>query len=352
MRMHQAVKMWARQSKVPLSNFLVEIMKAIGVDSQEGAGQLQLLDLPVPTPASHEVLLKVSAAGVNRPDVLQRRGLYPPPPNSNPRLGLEVAGLVVGVGSAVSAVMLNQPVMALCNGGGYAEYVCVPAAQCMKIPHGLSLSVAATLPEVYMTVWQNLVWKAKLDVGHTVLVHGGSSGIGTAAIQLCKRRGAHVLVTVSTPEKAAYCLSLGADAAYLYPNEDWVQKTLQFTAGRGADVVLDMVAGEYLNQGLACLAPKGMLIVIALQGGRFSSIDASKLLLKQAVLTGTTLRAQSEELKAQLAREVEADLLEGFECGQYRSCLEAQFALKDVAQAHALMESGRSKGKIVLNVSV
>lgn len=326
-------------------------MKAVGLKAPGGVDQLQLVELPVPLPKPGEVLVQVKAAGVNRPDVLQRLGLYPPPPDANPNLGLEVSGVVVAVGQGVSESLLNEPVMALCNGGGYAEYVCTPAGQCMQIPQGLSFTEAASLPEVYMTVWQNLFMKGGAKAGQTVLIHGGSSGIGTAAIQLCKKHGLRTLVTVGNQEKVNYCLGLGAEKAYLYKTQDWEQLVLQDTRQRGVDLILDMVAGDYLNKDLNCAKPQGMVIVIALLGGRFANIDAARLMTKQVVLTGTTLRPRSPEFKAGLASQVERELKEGFSSGVLRSLVQATFKLEDVALAHSLMESGESLGKIVLNVS-
>lgn len=326
-------------------------MKAVGLKAPGDVDQLQLVELPVPIPKPSEVLVQVKAAGVNRPDVLQRLGLYPPPPDANPNLGLEVSGVVVAVGQGVSESLLNKPVMALCNGGGYAEYVCTPAGQCMQIPQGLSFTEAASLPEVYMTVWQNLFMKGGAKAGQTVLIHGGSSGIGTAAIQLCKKHGLRTLVTVGNQEKVNYCLGLGAEKAYLYKTQDWEQLVLQDTRQQGVDLILDMVAGDYLNKDLNCAKPQGMVIVIALLGGRFANIDAAKLMTKQVVLTGTTLRPRSPEFKAGLASQVERELKEGFSSGVFRSLVQATFKLEDVALAHSLMESGESLGKIVLNVS-
>ena len=326
-------------------------MKAVGLKAPGGVDQLQLVELPVPLPRPGEVLVQVKAAGVNRPDVLQRLGLYPPPPDANPNLGLEVSGVVVAVGQGVSESLLNKPVMALCNGGGYAEYVCTPAGQCMQIPQGLSFTEAASLPEVYMTVWQNLFMKGGAKAGQTVLIHGGSSGIGTAAIQLCKKHGLRTLVTVGNQEKVNYCLGLGAEKAYLYKTQDWEQLVLQDTRQQGVDLILDMVAGDYLNKDLNCAKPQGMVIVIALLGGRFANIDAAKLMTKQVVLTGTTLRPRSPEFKAGLASQVERELKEGFSSRVLKSLVQATFKLEDVALAHTLMESGDSLGKIVLNVS-
>ncbi|HEX4855751.1 MAG TPA: NAD(P)H-quinone oxidoreductase [Limnobacter sp.] len=329
---------------------LPAVMQAVVLKGTGGVDQLQLADLPVPSPGPGEVLVKVHAAGVNRPDVLQRQGLYPAPPGANPNLGLEVSGVVVGVGQGVSEGLLSKPVMGLCNGGGYAEYVCIPAGQCMQIPAGLGFIEAASLPEVYMTVWQNLFMKGAAKAGQTVLIHGGSSGIGTAAILLCKKHGLRTLVTVGSVDKADFCLRLGADKAYLYKSQDWEQLALQDTQNQGVDLVLDMVAGDYLNRDLNCVKPGGMVIVIALLGGRHANIDASRLMMKQVVLTGSTLRPRSAEFKAHLAHQVEAELNEGFASGKLKSLVQATFPLQEVGSAHALMESGDSVGKIVLRV--
>ncbi|HEY1059009.1 MAG TPA: NAD(P)H-quinone oxidoreductase [Limnobacter sp.] len=326
-------------------------MKGIVVQAPGGVDQLTLVDLPRPVPGPFDVLIQVKAAGVNRPDVLQRLGLYPPPPGANPHLGLEVAGQVVETGEGVDSALNGQAVMALCNGGGYAQYVCVPAAQCMPVPRGLSFAEAASLPEVYMTVWQNLVVKGRLKAGHSVLVHGGSSGIGTAAIQLCKRQGARVMVTVGQDAKAEVCTRLGANMVVNYRSRDWVAAALEFTGGRGVDMVLDMVAGSYLDRDLDCLAVEGRILVIALLGGRMAEIDAGKLLMKRALLTGTTLRPESAEFKASLAKAVGQELQAGFAQGHYQTVIHSEFDLADVAQAHRLMESGDLVGKLVLRVA-
>ncbi len=326
-------------------------MKAVVVGKPGGVDQLHLADLPVPSPAAGEVLIEVKAAGVNRPDVLQRLGHYPAPPGANPNLGLEVAGVVVAVGDGVSQDNIGREVMALCNGGGYAQFVCAPIAQCMNIPVGLSFIEAASLPEVYLTVWQNLFLKGGACTGQSVLVHGGSSGIGTAALQMCLKHGLKVYVTVGDQKKADYCLALGATKAYLYKEEPWDNRVLEDTQGQGVDLILDMVAGDYLDRNLTCAKPGGMVIVIALLGGRFGTVDAAKLLMKQVVLTGSTLRPRSAQFKADLAKIVEKELLDGFASGQIKSLVSATFTLADVAKAHTLMESGSHLGKIVLNVS-
>ena len=326
-------------------------MRAVEVLAPGGAEALCITDVAVPTLSKGEVLIQVSAAGVNRPDLLQRQGLYPPPAGASPRLGLEVSGRIVSLGLGVSEAHLGRKVMALTNGGGYAQYVSVPVAQCMLIPEGLSDEVAASLPETYLTVWQNLFVKAGLQKGQHVLIHGGSSGIGCAAIQLAKVHGAVVHVTVADATKAEFCRGLGADFVYLYPSERWEDLAYKNTGSQGIDVVLDMVAGDYVNRNLRCLKPKGIVIVIALLGGRMAQVDGALLMGKQALLTGSTLRPQSADFKASLCRAVEVELASGFAKGMIHSVVKACYEFDEVAQAHRWLESGKNFGKVVLRVS-
>lgn len=329
---------------------LPDSMKAVVFDSPGGADQLRLERVPLPVPLAGEVLVKVCGAGVNRPDVLQRQGWYPPPPGANPRLGLEFSGTVVGLGPNVSPTELNREVMGLANGGAYAEYVAVPVAQCMSIPSGVDLLHAASLPEVYLTVWQNLCLKGGLSKGQVVLVHGGSSGIGSAAIQLIKKFGATPIVTVGDVAKQQFCQALGVDRVVLYKEVPFEQKVLEWTNGRGADLILDMVAGPYLDKDLSCLAVGGKVLVIALLGGRESKVDGGKLLFKQASVLGTTLRPQTAEYKAELCRQLQPVLNDGFSKGDFRLVIDSEFSLSDVARAHQHMESGNHFGKIILKV--
>lgn len=327
-------------------------MKAVLVSEPGGSDKLRLSEIECPKPVRGEVLIRVAAAGVNRPDVLQRLGLYPPPPGACPRLGLEVSGEVVATGGGIGVSLQGKKVMALVNGGGYSEYVVAPAGQCMRVPNGLSMVEAASLPETHLTVWQNLFMKGGLQTGQHVLVHGGSSGIGCAAIQLSKMHGAFVHVTVGDQEKAEFCKKLGADFVYLYKQEDWSRAVLDNTGGQGADVILDMVAGDYVDKNLSCAKSGAKVIVIALLGGRFVTLDAAKLMAKQIVLTGTTLRPQTSEFKAQLSRVVEGILEKGFAGNHLRSVVQKEFALEQVADAHNWMESGHGMGKIVLKIDV
>lgn len=324
-------------------------MKAVCFDAPGGADVLYLSDVQRPLPDVGEVLIEVHFSGVNRPDVLQRLGLYPAPPNANPRLGLEVSGQIVQVGEGVDPALIGTNVMALTNGGGYAEYVAVPYGQCLPVPEGLTLAEAASLPEVYFTVWQNLVVKGNLSRGQHVLVHGGSSGIGSAAIQLAKSLGAVVHVTVGSEPKAQYCKALGADHVYLYKTDNWSDLALKNSPG-GVDLVLDMVAGDYLSLDLACTKEGGAIIVIALLGGRFAKIDAAQLMMKQVVLTGSTLRPRSSEFKASLATQLGAFIEKRFSSGELKSVVSKVFNLNNANEAHQLLESGSSVGKIVLKV--
>lgn len=322
-------------------------MLAVGLRKPGGADQLFLEEVDLPVPSQGQVLIEVYACGVNRPDVLQRLGLYPPPPDADPRLGLEVSGVVAGLGPGVDPAFLGRHVMALCNGGGYAQFVCVPAEQCMAVPEGIELAEAASLPETYMTVWQNLFMKGGLKAGQHVLVHGGSSGIGSAAIQLAKAHGAIVHVTVGSDVKASYCRELGAHFVYNYRNQDWSALILE-NHPEGVHLILDMVAGPYLNSDLACIAPEGKIIVIALLGGRFAEVDAARLMMKQAILTGSTLRPRTASFKAELAKQVEVELAKRFKSGEVKTTVTARFKLEEVQKAHELMESGGLTGKIIL----
>jgi NADPH2:quinone reductase len=327
-------------------------MQVVLVQQPGGPEQLVLAHMPQPIPAKREVLIKVHSAGVNRPDILQRRGLYVPPVGASPILGLEVAGTVAAVGSEAKHLWtLHQPVMALCNGGGYAEYVAVPAGQCMDIPQNISFSQAASLPEVYMTVWQNLQAMYPIQPGQAVLIHAAASGVGSAAIMFCKRRGAKVFVTVSTPEKAEFCAALGADHVFLHA-DPWEHQILSLTQGQGVARVLDMVAGLYVSRNLVALSKGGVINIIAFLGGRSANLDVFLLMQKQAILTGATLRSQPNSLKKEWAQALEKDLGAGFVSGEYRSVVRAEYPLADVVKAHQHLETSVWMGKMVLNVII
>jgi NADPH2:quinone reductase len=304
---------------------------------------------PVPAPGPGEVLIRVAAAGVNRPDVLQRRGHYPPPPGITDIPGLEVAGEVVARGAALTEPALGARVCALVAGGGYAEYVAAPAPQTLPVPAGLALEEAAVLPEAFFTVYYNVFIRSRLRAGETLLVHGGSSGIGTTAILMAKALGARVLATAGSEEKCAACRGLGADLAIDYRREDFVAATLAATAGRGADVILDMVGGAYLARNMEAAAPDGRIAVIATQQGTTAELDLAKLMRRRLSVGGSTLRAQSIESKGAIAAALRREVWPLFESGALRAPpIHARFALREASRAHALMESGAHIGKIVL----
>jgi NADPH2:quinone reductase len=306
---------------------------------------------PDPQAGPGEVLVRVSASGVNRPDVLQRKGLYPMPPGVSDLPGLEIAGTIVagdGAELAAAGLALGERVCALVAGGGYAELCVAPIGQCLPIPGALSDVEAASLPETFFTVWQNVFEIARLQPGETLLVQGGTSGIGVTAIQLAKAIGASVFATAGSDDKCAACLSLGADGAINYRTQDFVAEVKRLTAGRGVDVVLDMVAGDYVGRELECLAEDGRIAIIAVQGGTRSAIDAGLVLRKRLSITGSTLRPRSVAYKAGLAQALRAQVWPLLEQGRIRPVIHQVYPAVEAAAAHALMESGTHVGKIVL----
>lgn len=327
-------------------------MRAIEISAPGGPEVLRPCERPQPQARAGELLIAVQASGVNRPDVLQRKGLYPMPPGVSDLPGLEIAG-TVAAGSvedlAAAGVAVGDPVCALVAGGGYAQFCVAPAGQVLPVPAGLSLVQAASLPETLFTVWQNVFHIARLQAGETLLVQGGSSGIGVAAIQLAKAFGCQVIVTAGSDEKCAACVALGADLAINYRNQDFVAETLRFTNGRGADVVLDMVAGDYLARELKCLADDGRLALIAVQGGTACALDAGQVLRKRLSIVGSTLRPRSVAYKAALAQDLRAQVWPLIESGRIRPVIHQVFPAAQAAQAHALMESSTHVGKIVLS---
>ncbi|OLB15630.1 MAG: NAD(P)H-quinone oxidoreductase [Gammaproteobacteria bacterium 13_2_20CM_66_19] len=304
----------------------------------------------VPEPAVGELLIRVAAAGVNRADVLQRRGLYPPPAGASDIPGLEVAGVVVRLDPAVRGIAVGAPVCALLTGGGYAEYVAVPAVQCLPAPEPLTLEEAAALPEAFFTVWLNVFERARLREGETLLIHGGASGVGTTAILLARAFGARVLVTAGSERKCAACRELGADEAFNYREVDFVEATRRATGGRGADVILDMVGGDYPGRDLAAASVEGRIAVIATQGGVRAQIDLGLLLGKRLTVTGSTLRAQPVENKGRLAATLREKVWPLFGSRRLKPVIHARFPLGDAAGAHRLMESDVHIGKIILTV--
>lgn len=323
-------------------------MKAIEIKEAGAPDVLQAGTRPIPEPGAGEVLIRVAAAGVNRPDVLQRLGGYPPPPGASDIPGLEIAGEVVALGPETEAPALGSQVTALVTGGGYAEYCLAPAPQCLAIPKGLSLLEAAALPETYFTVWSNVFDRGGLKAGETLLVQGGSSGIGTTAIQMAKAFGARVLATAGTAEKCQACIELGADRAINYREEDFVAIAKEETGGKGVNVVLDMVGGDYIERELAALAPDGRLVFIAFLGGSKAQINFLPIMLKRLTITGSTLRARSVDFKAAIAERLSASVWPLLESGQMKPLIHATFPLEQAADAHRLMESSTHIGKIML----
>jgi putative PIG3 family NAD(P)H quinone oxidoreductase len=307
---------------------------------------------PTPEPRAGELLIAVQASGVNRPDVLQRKGLYPMPPGVSDLPGLEIAGTVAAGAAedlAAAGLQVGDAVCALVAGGGYAEYCVAPVGQCLPVPRGLNMIEAASLPETFFTVWQNVFAIAGLKAGETLLVQGGSSGIGVTAIQLAKALGATVVVTAGSDEKCAACLAIGADHAINYKTQDFVAETRRVTGGKGANVVLDMVAGGYVGREIECLAEEGRLAIIATQGGNASSIDSGLVLRKRLTITGSTLRPRSVAYKTALAAELRAKAWPLIEAGRVKPVIHQVFPAAQAAQAHALMETSTHVGKIVLS---
>jgi NADPH:quinone reductase len=322
------------------------------VDHGAGGGPevLHARQGPVPELGAGEVLVRVAFAGVNRPDCLQRSGRYPPPADASPYIGLEVAGEVVAVGQGVTEWKPGDAVCALTNGGGYAEYAAAPAGQVLPVPDGLSMQQASALPETYFTVWANLIERGRLAKGETVLIHGGSSGIGITAIQMAKAWGATVYCTVGSTEKADVCLAIGADAAINYRTHDFVNEVRRLTSNRGADVVLDMVGGPYIERNLKLMALEGRLVQIAfLQPSRIE-VDWMPLMLKRLTFTGSTLRARPPAEKARLAQQLREHVWPLLAQGRLLPVIHQVFPLEEAAAAHALMESSEHIGKILLQV--
>ena len=326
-------------------------MTVIAIRAPGGPEMLVPERRPLPAIADEEVLVRVAAAGVNRPDVMQRLGLYPPPKGATDIPGLEIAGEVVAVGAEVKRWTRGDKVMALVVGGGYAEYCPAHESHCLPLPPGLTLVEAAAIPETFLTVWHNVFERGRLEAGETLLVHGGSSGIGTAAIQLAKAFGARVITTAGSAEKCAACRRLGADLAVNYKTEDFVAATKAATVGKGADVVLDMVGGDYIERNYEAAAVEGRVVQIAFQGSPKATVDFRRLMLKRLTHTGSTLRARSIPDKAAIAGAVEAHVLPLIAAGKVKPLIDSTFPLVEAAAAHARMEAGRHIGKIVLAVA-
>jgi NADPH:quinone reductase len=325
-------------------------MTVIGISKPGGPEVLLPETRAVPTPGPHEILIKVAVAGVNRPDVAQRSGSYPPPPGASDLPGLEVAGFVAAVGHGVVKHKIGDKVMSLVAGGGYAQYVTTPDAQAMAIPAALSMIEAGATPETLMTVWHNVFERGALQSGETLLIHGGSSGIGTMAIQLAKVFGSKVIVTVGSKEKADACTKLGADRAINYKTEDFVAEVKTATGGHGADVILDMVGGDYIERNYDAAAIEGRIVQIAFLGGPKATVNFAKLMVKRLHHTGSTLRPRSAAEKAAMVSAIEATVLPLLREGKVRPLIDSTFPLEKAADAHRRMETSAHIGKIVLTV--
>ena len=325
-------------------------MRAIEISAPGGPEVLRVTQRPVPVPAANEVLIEVAAAGVNRPDVLQRKGGYPPPPGASDIPGLEVAGTILAAGAGANTWKTGDRVCALVTGGGYAEYVAAPAPQCLPIPRGLTLVEAAGLPETFFTVWVNVFERAGLKGSETLLIQGGSSGIGVTAIQMARAFGHRVFVTAGSAEKCTACEKLGASRAINYRTEDFVAVVKELSGGKGVDVILDMVGGDYVPRELACLADDGRLSLIAFLGGTRATIDMTDILRRRLTITGSTLRARSVEVKGAIARSLEQKVWPLIEAGRIKPVIYRTFRLEEASAAHALMESSAHVGKIILEV--
>ena len=325
-------------------------MRAVEINRPGGPEVLKVVDFPKPAPKPNEILVKVAAAGVNRPDLLQRAGNYPVPPDASPLPGLEVAGDVVELGAAVKMWQRGDKVCALANGGGYAEYCVVPETQALPVPKTLSMIEAASLPETCFTVWGNVYDRGRLAPGESLLVQGGSSGIGVTAIQMAAATGNRVFATAGSDEKVAACLRLGAEKAFNYKTQDWVAEVRAATGGRGVNVILDMVGGDYVPRELKCLADDGRLVFIAYLRGPKTELDIDAVLRRRLTITGSTLRPRTAEFKGTLARNLREKIWPLIESGRIKPQIYKTFPLEQAAEAHRLMETSQHIGKIVLTL--
>jgi NADPH:quinone reductase len=325
-------------------------MICVEITTPGGPEVLKAVERPDPVPGPGDVLIRVAAAGVNRPDVLQRRGAYPPPPGASDIPGLEVSGTIASIGDSVEGWRAGDAVCALVSGGGYATMCAAPAVQCLRVPGSIDLEAAAAIPETFFTVWTNVFERGRLQAGETALFHGGSSGIGTTAIQLACARGAIVYVTVGSDEKARACEALGARRAINYRSQDFVDVIRELTGGRGVDLILDIVGGSYLPRNLSALAVDGRLIQIGLMGGESASVDLRRVLGRRLTITGSTLRPRTVEEKGQIAAALAREVWPAIEAGVVKPIVYRTFPLAEAAAAHRLMESSEHIGKIVLTV--
>lgn len=333
-----------------MSSSLPDSMQVIAIQEPGGPEVLKAEQRRIAVPYEGEILIKVAAAGVNRPDILQRQGAYPPPKGASDLPGLEVAGTIVKLGRNTNRYKVGDTVCALCPGGGYAQYVAIPEAHALPIPKGLDMIQAAALPETFFTVWTNVFQRGALQSGETLLIHGGSSGIGTTAIQIAKARGAIVIATAGSDEKCEACKALGADHVINYQSTDYVDAVKDITGGVGANVILDMVGGDYIERNYRAAAIEGRIIQIAFLNGAIAEVDFTRLMIKRLTHTGSTLRPQSVEAKARIAQELENEVWPLIADGTITPRIDKVFKFEEAAEAHAFMESGVHIGKIVLSL--
>lgn len=327
-----------------------QTMSFIALTGTGGPEVLTTSKMPTPEPGPGQLLIKVAAAGVNRPDLLQRQGLYPAPKGHSETLGLEASGTVVAIGANTRHFQLGDKVMALLNGGGYAEYCIAEESACLPVPDGLSMIEAAAVPETFFTVWHNVFERGALKAGEWFMVHGGTSGIGVTAIQLAKAFGAKVITTAGSDKKCEVCRTLGADAAVNYRTEDFVSVVKSVTDRRGVDVILDMVGGDYIARNIACLADDGRLVNIAYQKGSKVEVDFMRVMLKRLIVTGSTLRIRSNEVKGRIARALEQNVLPLLADGRIKVIMDSTYPLSEAAKAHARLDEGDHIGKVVLTL--
>ena len=329
---------------MPLPNSL------LAIEIETGSETLKLVERVMPTPADHQVLINVVAAGINRPDIMQRKGLYPAPPGASDIPGLEISGIVVAKGKAVTQLKEGDAVCALVTGGGYANYCLASAKLCLPIPKGLSFIEAAALPETFFTVWSNLFDRAQLLPNETLLVHGGTSGIGTTAIQLAKAFNSNIIITAGSADKCQFCIDLGADAAINYKDQDFVTEVKRLTHNNGVDVILDMIGGDYFPRNLQCMGFDARLVQIAIQNGAKTELNLLPLMLKRLTITGSTLRTRDDQFKSKIAQKLLENVWPLLTSGQIKPIIHFTFTLKNASLAHQLMESSQHIGKIILEV--
>lgn len=326
------------------------MMKAVIANGVGSPDILSVAEIEIPAVKDNEVLIKITAAGINRPDIIQRNGLYPPPAGASEILGLECAGTIEKIGKNVTQWQAGDAVCALLSGGGYAEYAVADQGSVLKIPDGLNMVEAAALPETFFTVWSNVVDRGALIKGETLLIHGGTSGIGTTAIQMAKAMGATVITTSGSDEKCEFCTELNADLAINYKSQTFHDEIMKFTNNKGVDVILDMVAGDYMTPNLKSLAPDGRLVIIAVLGGPKVDFNILPVMLKRLTITGSTLRARDNQFKANIAANLKEKIWPMIESGKIKPVIDKVFAIDDIVKAHHYMESGKHMGKVILKL--